>query len=597
MSPASGTKTGGAPTVVPPGTVLRPEAELRLRPVDALLHILRDEGVDRVFGNPGTTELPLLDVLNGAPDITYVLGVQEASVVSMADGYARATGRPAVVSLHAAGGTANGLVGLLNAKRSRTPMVVLAGQQDRRHLVEDPMLAADLAALARPAVKESHDVQHGHDLPVLLRRAFTAATRHPAGPVFLSVPMDLLQEETPVPVPARGRAARPGPADPDDLAEAAALLAGAARPAVVAGDGVGREGAVAELVAVAERLGATVFHQPMHDGLDFPFAHPLHAGMLPSTNAGVREALTGHDVVLVAGCHAFSPHHYTPVGPIPEGTEVVQLDSDPAEIGRTFACAVGLSGALRPSLAALARGLAEAGARGAVPSAGPASAPETEFCALLADEVPGEPLAPLAAVRAVADSLPEDAVVVEEAITSGVLLRQVLRLSRPGSYVHTHGGGLGHGIGAAVGTALGAAGRPVVAVLGDGCTLFGLQGLWSAARLGVPVTFVVMNNGEYRTLKETLDAWGSDTSRRGVYPGLDLAPPVVDFRAAAAAFGIPSVRVASAGELAKAVAGACADRGPLLVEVPITGHPSSPGTQTGQTGPTGQTTPTCPSVR
>ncbi|MFI7504824.1 thiamine pyrophosphate-binding protein [Streptomyces sp. NPDC049687] len=557
------TGRGGAPAVVPPGAVLRPEAELRLRPLDALLHILREEGVERVFGNPGTTELPLLEGLNAAGDIEYVLGVQEASVVAMADGYARSTGRPALVSLHAAGGTANGLVGLLNARRSRTPLVVLAGQQDRRHLVEDPMLSADLAALARPAVKESYDVQHGHDLPVLLRRAFAAATRSPAGPVFLSVPMDLLQEDTPVPVPARGRAARPGPADAGDLAEAARLLASAECPAVVAGDGVGRDGAVAELVALAERLGAAVFHQPMHDGLDFPFAHPLHAGMLPATNAGVRQALTGHDVVLVVGCHAFTPHHFTAVGPIPDGTEVVQLDTDPAELGRTFPCSVALTGALRQSLAALTAALP--GASGETYGERPARA-ETP------DDWAGDRLAPLAAVRAVADALPEDAVVVEEAITSGVLLRGVLRLSRPGSYVHTVGGGLGHGIGAAVGTALGAGGRPVVAVLGDGCTLFGLQGLWSAARLGVSVTFVVMNNGEYRTLKETLDAWDGGAGRRGVCPGLDLSPPVVDFQAVAAAFGIPAVRVGSAAELAKHITTATADRGPLLVEVPITGH-------------------------
>lgn len=556
-----------------------PNTEPRLPPVHALLHILREEGVDRVFGNPGTTELPLLEALNGEPGIEYVLGVQEASVVSMADGYARATGRTAVVSLHAAGGTANGLVGLLNAKRSRTPLVVLAGQQDRRHLVEDPMLSADLAALARPAVKESYDVQHGHDLPVLLRRAFATARRAPAGPVFLSVPMDLLQETTPVRVPLRGDRARSGAVDVAGVVRAARLLAAAQRPAVIAGDGVGREDAVADLVTVAEALGATVFHQPMHDCVDFPFPHPLHAGMLGATNAAVHEALTGHDVVLLVGCHAFTPHHFTPRSAIPDGTAVIQLDSDPSEIGRNFPCAVGLTAAVKPSLAALAAELsaADGPAPGTVRERLSAAAGRTARRRAELDRTAdaagsGAPIDPLAAVRAIADALPADVVVVEEAITSGVLLRKVLRLSRPGSYVHTVGGGLGHGIGAAVGTALGTGGRPVVAVLGDGCTLFGLQGLWSAARLGVPVTFVVMNNGEYRTLKETLDAWNSSTSSRGIYPGLDLAPPRVDFQAAARMFGIPAVRVTDTVDLAKAVADSTAGRGPLLIEVPITGH-------------------------
>ncbi|OON81913.1 thiamine pyrophosphate-binding protein [Streptomyces tsukubensis] len=553
-----------------------------------MLHILAEEGVDRVFGNPGTTELPLLDALNSADGVEYVLGLQEGSVVAMADGYARATGRPAVVSLHAACGTANGVSGLLNARRSRTPLVVLAGQQDRRHLLQDPMLSGDLAALARPAVKEAHEVRHAADLPLLLRRAFDTARRAPAGPVFLSIPMDVLAERTPVEVPARSRVAPQGPADAEATAEAARLLTGALSPVIVAGDGVGREGAVAELVAVAEALGATVLHQPLHDGVDFPYTHPLHAGMLPATHAGVREALEGHDVVLIVGTHAFTPHHYTPDHPIPDGSVVVQLDSDGAEIGRNFPAAVGLTGAVRPSLAALSAELTRGGpvegaerraAEAAERAAGRAAEWERTVAAHRADR-PSAPLSPLAAVDAVARALPPDAVVVEEAITSGVLLRGALRLERPGGYVHTVGGGLGHGIGAAVGTRLGGQDRPVVAVLGDGCTMFGLQGLWSAARLGLAVTFVVLNNGEYRILKDTLDSWSSESTARGSYPGLDLAPPHLDFQAAARTFGVPATRVKTLEELSEAV-GACGSAvGPRLIEVPIAGHEPRAGAGT-----------------
>lgn len=284
-----------------------------MKPVDAMLEILRDEGVDRVFGNPGTSELPFTDALADAPDIEYVLGVHEGSVVAMADGYARATGRPAFASLHIAAGLANGLVGLLNASRSRTPLVVTAGQQDRRHLATDPMLSGDLVGLAKAAVKHTFDVQHAHDLPVMLRRAFALAQQPPAGPVFLSLPMDLLQETGPVEVPGRSVRAPLGAAT--RLQRAADLLAAADNPAIVAGDGIGREGAVPQLVAVAEALGAVVYHQPMHDGVDFPGSHPLHAGMLPATHAGIREQLTGHDVVFVIGTHAFMAHHYTPGSP------------------------------------------------------------------------------------------------------------------------------------------------------------------------------------------------------------------------------------------------------------------------------------------
>jgi benzoylformate decarboxylase len=510
--------------------------------------------------------------------VDYVLAVQELSAVAMADGYARMTGRPSFVSLHVAAGVANGLIGMLNARRSRTPIVITAGQQDRRHLVQDPMLSGDLVGLASAATKHAVEVQHARDLPVLLRRAFATAARAPAGPVLLSIPMDLLAEDVDVPVPARSAAMPPGPATGID--EAAAILVGARSPAVVAGDGVGRDHAVPELVRLAEAIGAEVFHQPMNDGVDFPANHPLYREMLRPTNAAVRAALTGHDVVFVVGTHAFTPHHYTEGSAIPDGTTVVQLDTDPAEIGRNFPVAVGMVGALGPSLAALADEVGDrvpqAAARlaeaGAANTARRADIDATAFATY-----GGSPLRPLAAAHAIAAGLPTDAIVMEEAITVGIMLRGLLRQDRPGSYVHTVGGGLGAGIGGAIGVRLGAPDRPVVAVLGDGCAMFGLQGLWSAARYRVPVLFLVMNNGEYRTLKETLDGAGSRSTTLRRYVGLDLAPPELTWTRAADFFGIRSVRVGSADELREVVSTAGTLDGPLLVDVPLVSHAAEHG--------------------
>ncbi|MGW4867998.1 thiamine pyrophosphate-binding protein [Streptomyces chartreusis] len=537
------------------------------RPALALLDILRGEGVDRVFGNPGTTELPFLTALSETEDAPeYVLGVHEGAVVSMADGYARGTGRPAFVSLHIAAGLANGLIGLLNARRSRTPLVVTAGQQDRRHLQQDPMLTGDLTGLAAPAVKAAYDIRHAHDLPLALRRAFAIAVRPPAGPVFLSLPMDLLAEDTEIEVPARTPAPAQGPAP--GLERAALLLGDAARPAVVAGDGVGREDALGALVRTAEACGATVHHQPMSDGLNFPTTHPLYAGMLPPRHDAIRSALAAYDTVLIVGAHAFTPHHYTPGPALPPGLTVVQLDSDPDEIGRNFHADAGLVGALGPSLHRLATLLAdrvpEHTAKGRVERAGERHAVERHRAEAAARAAYSPaPLAPWAAAHAVAAGLPPDAVVVEEAITVGLLLRRMVRLERPGSYTHTVGGGLGWGIGAAVGRALAEPGRPVVAVLGDGGTLFGLQGLWSAARLAVPVLFVVMGNGAYRTLQDTYEAMGG----KGVCPGTDLGQ--LDFTRAAGFFGVDAVRAESAAHLRELVGGAGHLSGPLLVDVPL----------------------------
>jgi benzoylformate decarboxylase len=537
------------------------------RPALAFLDILRGEGVDRIFGNPGTTELPFLAALSATEDAPeYVLGVHEGAVVSMADGYARGTGRPAFVSLHIAAGLANGLIGLLNARRSRTPLVVTAGQQDRRHLQQDPMLSGDLLGLATPAVKATYDIQHARDLPLALRRAFALSQRPPAGPVFLSLPMDLLAEDTEIEVPARTAPPRPTPAA--GLDRAAVLLGGAARPVIVAGDGVGREDAVAALVHTAEACGATVHHQPMADCLNFPASHPLYAGMLPPRHDAIRAALASYDTVLIVGAHAFTPHHYSPGPALPPGITVVQLDSDADEIGRNFPADAGLVGALAPSLHRLAELLREQvpdhTAKARVLRAGERHTAERNRAESAARAAySAAPLAPWAAAHAVARGLPPDAVVVEEAITVGLLLRRLLRLDRPGSYTHTVGGGLGWGIGAAVGRSLAEPRRPVVSVLGDGCALFGLQGLWSAARQQVPVLFVVMGNGTYRTLQDTYGAMGG----RGVCPGTELG--ALDFTRAAHFFGVDAVRADSADHLGELVAGVGELSRPMLVDVPL----------------------------
>lgn len=543
-----------------------------MRPIDAVLDVLSSEGVTKIFGNPGTTELPLVEALADRPDFEYILGLQEASVVSMADGYARATGRPAFVNLHVAAGLANGLVGLLNASRSRTPLVVTAGQQDRRHLAQDPMLSGDLVGLARAAAKRTFDVQHTYDLPRLLRRAFTLATLPPAGPVFLSIPCDLLEEDGPIdPPPPRSLLAEQGPAT--GLVEAAAMLRAAQRPAIVAGDGIGRDGALAEIVAVAEALGAVTFHQPMHDGVDFPTTHPLYAGMLDGRNSAIRLSLEGYDLVFIVGARAFMAHHYEPGSAIPAGTRLIQLDCDPAEPGLIYPVELGLVGGVRATLTALAAELT-----GTVPDAPARIAAagrihEADRARTRARALAGygdAPMDPLAAVDAIVSGLPDDTVVLEEAITSGLLLRSVLPRKRPRSYVHTLGGGLGSGIGMAIGSRMGDPGRPVVAVLGDGCAMFGLQGLWSASRYRVPVTFVVMNNCEYRTLKQTIDRRGRAGTDR--YVGLDLAPPRLDFTRAAEFFGVSSVRATSTEHLAEAVATAAVSGEPVLIDAPITRH-------------------------
>jgi benzoylformate decarboxylase len=538
-----------------------------MKPAEAVVEVLRSEGVDRVFGNPGTTELPFLDALVAAGDLPYVLALHEGSLVATADAFARVTRRTAFVSLHVAAGLANGLIGMLNARRSRTPLVVTAGQQDRRHLLQEPMLGGDLVGLAAAASKSAVEVTRVEDVVPVLRRAFALASTPPAGPVFVSLPMDLFDEQVDLEV---------DPPLPRDLllasshvTEAATLLRRASSPAIVAGDGVGRAGAVAELVAVAESLGAVVHHQPMHDGVNIPMSHPLHAGMLPPTNEASRTALEGRDVVLLVGAR-FWPHHYSEGPPLPPAATLVQIDDEGDQIGRPCPVDVALGGGIRTNLRALAAALGsdDRGARrrnAAVERVNLAM--RTKVAEEGAAAAGSTPLSPLAAAHVIGANLPESATLVEEAITLGVPLRRALRIDRPGHYLHTVGGGLGWGIGAAVGVGLGRPGLPVVAAVGDGSAAFGVHGLWTAARQGVPILVVVANNGEYRTLKQTSVARGGAASVTETYLGMDLRAPRLDWPAIARGFGVAARQVTSGAELAELVRDVDHLEEPLLIDL------------------------------
>ncbi|MGA9634758.1 MAG: thiamine pyrophosphate-dependent enzyme, partial [Solirubrobacterales bacterium] len=523
-----------------------------------LIELAQSEGVDRVFGNPGTTELPFMDELARVPEFHYFLGLHEGTAVSMADGYARATGRPSFLNLHIAAGLAHGLANMLNARRARTPMVVTVGQQDRRHLIHDPMLGGDLLALAQGAFKDAVEVSQVADLPTLMRRAFLLAQTPPTGPVMVSIPVDVLEEEWDDPLPARTDVRELGVAEGvDDLAEA---LLGAGAPAIVAGDGVGRSGAVENLVALAESLGATVFHEPMYDCVDFPATHPLSAGMLPPVDALIQEKLAKHDAVFLVGSHAFSAHYFTEATPIPDRTRILQLDSDRTELGRNYPAEIALQGGIGPTIRALTRLTAghcpEAEARIAAARSEhgdrsrPSSPPPSS----------GERMDATAAAEALVAGLPEDTVMLEEAITTGLEVRRVYAADRPGSYHHSVGGALGWALGAGIGVKMAEPDRPVVSVVGDGTAMYTIQGLWSAAHYDVPLVLVVMNNREYAACKRGIARVVADGGDR--YVGMDLTDPEIDFTGLARSLGVEARSAESTEELSAAVPEALASGRP-----------------------------------
>ena len=534
-----------------------------------LIELAQSEGVDRVFGNPGTTELPFMDELAKVPEFHSYLGLHEGTAVSMADGSARATRRPSFLNLHIAAGLAHGLANMLNARRARTPMVVTVGQQDRRHLIQDPMLGGDLLALAQGAFKDAVEVTQVEDLPTLIRRAFLLSQTAPTGPVMVSIPVDVLEEDLDEPLPERTEIRGIGVAEgADELAEA---LLGAGAPAIVAGDGVGRAGAVEDLVALAESLGATVFHEPMYDCVDFPATHPLSAGMLPPVDALIQEKLSGHDVVFLVGSHAFSAHYYTDSVPIPERTQILQLDEDRAELGRNYPARIALHGGIRPTVRAIteivggrcqeAEARIEAARKDQEP---PASAPAPN----------GERMDPAAAAEALVAGLPDGTIMIEEAITTGLEVRRAFAASRPGSYHHSVGGALGWALGAGIGVKMARPDDPVVSVVGDGTAMYTIQGLWSAAHYDVPLVLVVMNNREYAACKRGIDrvvAGGGDS-----YVGMDLTDPEIDFIGLARSLGVEARSADSTEELSTAVSESLASGAPTLIDAAVAGTRDAP---------------------
>ncbi|HEX7055508.1 MAG TPA: thiamine pyrophosphate-binding protein [Burkholderiales bacterium] len=544
-----------------------------------LLELLRQEGVEYIFGNPGTTELPLVDALVREREIRYLLGLHEGVAMSMADGYAQASGRLAMVNVHVSPGLGNAMGMLYDALKSAAPVLVTAGQHDQSVSATEPILWSELPPVARPFVKWAGEVRRLADLPRLVHRAAKTALAHPTGPVFLSLPADVLNQSGEVELGAPSRVARRVAGERAAIEEAAALLAGAERPLLVAGDWVAHGDALAELVELAETLGAPVLSESFAGTCNFPFRHPLHAGSMPRPAPRIRARLAQHDVVLAVCGPVFMLPLPSDEEPIPPGVSVLHLDVDPWEIGKNYPAKIGIQGDPKATLPLLCEAVRRAGGKALGAAAGERRAQigaahrkaRDELVARARAEAAGSPMSALAFSQALADALPEEAVLVDESISisSSGVLRQLLACADAKSFFGPRGGGVGWGIPAALGVKLGLPRRPVVALIGDGSALYSWQGLWTAAHERIAVVFLVLNNGCYRILKERALALKGYSAADKRFVGLDIEDPAVDFVALAAALGVQGERVGEAGALGAALRRALGAGRPYVIDVAI----------------------------
>ncbi|MFW6093959.1 MAG: thiamine pyrophosphate-binding protein [Pseudomonadota bacterium] len=541
---------------------------------------LRAHGVRFVFGNPGTTESPLLDSLRDYPDIQYVTTLHEGVALSAAGHYAQASDRTGVVNVHVAPGLGNALGSLYGAMRAGSPMIVTAGQQDTRFRLRDPMLQHDLVAMARPLVKWSVQVEHADEMAPIMRRAFKVANDPPRGPVFVALPVNVMEQETEIAAQTAGALHRASLPEPEGVLELADHLVAAGQPAIVAGDDVARRGAMDALVELAESTGAAIYHEGMRQHISFPNRHPNHCGPLPFEAGAIRDALAGHDLVLLVGGPFFEEVWYDPHPPVAEGTRVCQVADHPELLARHMSLDTGLLGDLATTLSALPPVLAE---RGGAPYADAAEARNTRLKsanteALLAREErlrahwDARPMTPGRALLELARALPESGIVVDESITAGPALADAFEFRRPHDYYGQRGGGIGQGIAGALGVKIAHPRRPVVAITGDGSAMYQIQALWTAAELGLGILFVVLANGEYRVLKHNLDTYRRrfHAASNHPYPHMDLAPEL-DFVSMAAGMGVPGTRIVDPEELCEAARVALGAGDPHVIEVSVSG--------------------------
>jgi benzoylformate decarboxylase len=543
----------------------------------AFLELLKQEGVEILFGNPGTTELPLMDALAGDSELRYVLALQEAAVMAMADGYAQASGKLAVVSVHVAPGLGNAMGMLYDAQKAASPILVTAGQHDHGFNVTEPILWAELPALARPLTKWATEVHRLADLPRIVHRAAKTALAPPTGPVFLSLPADILNAEAELDLAAPTRIATGTRGDLDALEAAASLLAQTESPVIIAGDAVAQSRAQGELIELAELLGAPVFMEGVANTAAFPTSHPLFRGAMTRLAPWIADTLSHHDVLFSAGGDLFTLSLPSPVEPVPSELRIIHLDVDPWELGKNFPAEVAILGspkATLPELTALVRGRMTSGARARARERleRTAAAIRTEreaFRAKAAAEAGATPIQPRALLHAIGAMLPRDAVLVEEAISSGAGIRDLIGADDPRSFFGLRGGGIGWGLPAAIGVKLALPDRPVVALIGDGSAMYTCQALWTAAHERVGVVLVILNNSSYRILKQRVHALRGHAAQSDNYVGMDIVDPAIDVVALARSLGVAAERSRTVAETTDLIADAIASGMPMLIDVTL----------------------------
>ena len=545
----------------------------------ALLEMLKVEGVEYIFGNPGTSEGPIVDLLGDYPEFRYILALQESVAVGMGESYARATGKASLVSLHVDSGLANGIALMLDAYNTGTPMVVTSANYDARKISEGK---TDLAELVRPVTKWAAELTLPDQIPGAMRRAFNEANSHPKGPVYVGFTSNALEgtaEMNIIPSSKTHDSSRP---ELKGIDEAASLLLASKRPLMIVGDRVSDDGALDQAVELAELLGLPVY-QSRGAEVAFPTTHPQfmgnHSLRVPRDRAALKEA----DVVLAIGTDVFDELFYWGDVVLESDAKLIHIDPIPGRVGKSEPTDVGIVAHCGLAIEELIRSVQsrlspanETEIRNRVDVVvGQSIARRKSFEESVSAKWDSRPMSPARMMFELAKALPRNAIVVDDAISSRPALRHYFEATRRGDIRGVRGQSIGGGIGATMGTQCANPDRPVFGIIGDGSAMMTIQGLWTAANDNIPCVFVICNNGMYRVLKVNFNVYQRDILKELEPAGSNLPysdfPIPFDIASIATSMGVHGERIVEPGDIGPAVERAVAARKPAVLDMVIDG--------------------------
>ena len=521
-----------------------------------------------------------MHALNDHKDLSYVLGLQESVVVAMADGFARASGSLTACNVHVAPGLGNAIGSIYNAYKSGSPLIITAGQQEQGHGLTEPLLYGPMIDMAKPVVKWAYEISRIEDMPRVIHRAAKIATTAPTGPVFLSLPGDILNQETQIALGLPTRVNTVGRPTDCSLEQLTNTILASKSPVIIAGSEVVSSDAQNAVATLADTLGAPVYQQTVPSGAHFISEHPTFMGSLTRDQKRVRNALEPYDLMLAIGCDILQMSVWSPIDPLPPELEIVQIGLRDWEIGKNYSVKVALRHDVRETLDALVPLLIKQGGQGLKDraSAGLKSLGSSNWLTNRAESIKkasqnsgSQPIEPEWLMMALSNQLTENCIVVDEGLTAAKSLLDFMPLRDRYSYFGMVSGGIGWGIAAAIGVQLAQPNRRVVAIIGDGSAMYSPQALWTAAHLRLPITFVILNNRGYRILKERLIAFHSDNR----FIGMDFKNPPIDIAALSTALGTPGTQINQPAEFIDCFVESLKTPGPSLLEVMVEPGPSN----------------------